>query len=182
MRTNRPNCSRQDVLRVGEVDPEDVDAVDAERDVEEDRRAVADRGDDADQADDVEPARHPAPARAAELRRPPVGPARGRERRGQLGHRDRHQQDEGADDRPADRDRDRAAVVPGQPEGGQGPGEDRDDRERDREVGEAAPGARELLLVAELGELPLVLVRRWCRPGRRLRRAHIAPLSPRTMW
>ena len=76
----------EDVLGVGEVDPEDVDAVEGERRVEEDRRAVSHRGDDPHQPDDVEPAGHPAPALAAEVVGPPVGPSGSRVPRGQLGH------------------------------------------------------------------------------------------------
>ena len=149
----------QDRGRVGggEVDAEHVQPVEGEDRLEEERRAVADAGDDPDEADDVEPAGDPAPAGAAELGRPPVGAARGRERGRQLRHRERDQQHEGAQDRPADRDRDRPAGVPREPEVREAPGQNRDDRERDREVGEAAPAAVELLLVAEVGELALVL-------------------------
>ena len=56
------------------------------------------------------------------------------------------------------RDRDRAAVVDAGAERREAAGQDRDDRERDREVGEAGPGPVQLLLVAELGEVLLVLV------------------------
>ena len=146
----------EDVLGVAEVDAEDVQAVEPERRVEEDRGAVSHRRDDADQADDVEPAGHPAPALAAEVVRPPVGAARGRVLRGQLGHRERHHQDEEAEHRPADRGRDRSAVLPRERERRKRPREDRDDRERDREVREAGPGAGELLLVAQLMETLLV--------------------------
>ena len=117
---------------------------------------VVDRGEDRDQAEQVEPAGEPAPHRAAELRRPPVDAARGRVRRDELGHAERDDEDEGRDDRPAPRDRDRAAVVPRLVVGREAAREDRDDRERDREVLEAAPAAVQLLLVAELGEPLLV--------------------------
>ena len=65
-------------------------------------------------------------------------------------------------------------------EGGEGPGEDRDDRERDREVGEPGPGARQLLLVAELGELAArpLLPRRGPRPGAGRRRRGAQLPSP----
>ena len=129
-------------------DAEDVDAVERERGVEEDRRAVADRSDDADQADDVEPAGHPAPALAAQVVGPPVRAAGRRVARGQLGHREGHHQDEKAEHRPADRNRDRAAVLPRECERRERPGEDGNDRERDREVRETRPRAGELLPVA----------------------------------
>ncbi len=144
-----------------EIDPEQVQAVERQGRVQERRRGVVDRRGHRHQADQVEPAGEPAPARAAELRRPVVDPARGRHRRRQLGHRERHQQDEAADHRPPDRDRDRTAVQPRLPVGGEAAREDRDDRERDREVGEPAPAAPQLLLVAELGEPLLVAAKRF---------------------
>ena len=55
-------------------------------------------------------------------------------------------------------DRDRAAVVPGLAVGGEAAGQDRDDRERDREVREPAPRPVQALFVAELREEGLVLV------------------------
>ena len=61
------------------------------------------------------------------------------------------------DDRPAPRDRDRAAVVPACAELGEAAGEDRDDRERDGEVGEAGPRAVQVLAVPELGQVLLVV-------------------------
>src|SRR5205085_327062 len=146
----------QDVLGVGEVDADHVDAVEAEQGVQEARRAVPHRGHDAEQPGDVEPAGEPAPTLAAQARGPPVGPAGSGEGRGELGHREGDHEDEEADDRPADRDGDRAAGVPSLAEARERPGEDRDDRERDREVREAAPRPRELLLVAQLRETLLV--------------------------
>ena len=77
-------------------------------------------------------------------------------RGGELGHREGDEQDQHADQRPGDRDRDRAAVLQRLPVGREAAGEDADDRERDREVGEPAPAALQLLLVAELGEALLV--------------------------
>src|SRR5262249_16686265 len=50
------------------------------------------------------------------------------------------------------------AVVPRLSVGCEAPGEDRDDRERDGEVREPAPGALEILLVAQLGEPSLVFL------------------------
>ena len=116
-----------------------------EQQVEEARAGVVDRGDHGNEADQVEPAGEPAPAGAAQPRGPEVDPARRRERRGQLGHRERDAQDQQADHRPCDRDRDRAAVVECLTEAGEAAGQHRDDRERDREVGEAAPPPLELL-------------------------------------
>ncbi len=141
-----------------EVDTADRHSIDAEHGVEEDRRAVADAGDDADEADHVEPAREPAPPGAAELGGPPVGATCGRHRRRELGHRDRHEQDERTEDRPAERDPRGSAGRPGEREVREDACEDRDDRERDREVREAAPGARELLPVAHLSQPPDVVL------------------------
>ena len=146
----------EEVLAIAEVDPEDVKLVEAQRNVEEEGCAVADTGDDPDRADDVEPAGHPAPARTAEVVRPTSRAARGRIGGGELGHREGHHQDQGAQDRPSERDQRRTAVQPREAEVGEAPGENRDDRERDREVGEPAPAAVQLLLVAELGESFLV--------------------------
>src|SRR4029079_15092023 len=82
-----------------------------------------------------------------EPRRPPVDAARGRERRHELGHAEGDDEDEGGDDRPSPRDRDRAPVFPRLVVGREAAREDRDDRERDGEVLEAAPAAAQLLLV-----------------------------------
>ena len=127
---------------VGEVHDAEVDAPEVEQRGDERRAAVVDRGDDGDEPDEVEPAGEPAPGGAAELARPPVDAARGRIRRDELGHAERDQQDHAGDQRPADRDRDRAAVVPRLAVGREAAGQDRDDRERDREVREPAPRAR----------------------------------------
>src|SRR5439155_19106858 len=99
----------------------------------------------ADDTHDVEPARKPAPACATELRRPPVRATRGRKCGSQLRHRQRDEEDEGAEDRPPPRDRGWPAAAPGEGEVREAPREDRDDRERDREVREAAPRTGELL-------------------------------------
>ena len=131
--------------------------VGADREVDEGRAAVGDTGGDRDQADQVEPAGEEAGLGSAQLRGPPVDAARRRVGRHQLGHREPDDQDEHAEDRPGPRDRDRAAVVEAGAEVREAPGQDRDDRERDREVGEARPGPVEVLLVAELGEASFVL-------------------------
>ena len=142
----------EDVRFVAEVDPEDVHFVEAEDDVEEGGAGVVDRGDHGDQADQVEPAGEPGPDRAAEPSRPPVDAAGSRVGGDQLRHAEADDQDRDRDQRPADRDRDRAAVVPGLTVGGEAAGQDRDDRERDREVGEPAPSAVQRLFVAEFRE------------------------------
>jgi len=121
------------------------------------REPVADRRGDGDLADQVEPAGRPAPARAAELRRPVVEPARRRERRGDLGHRERDDRGEKPDEQPAPGDRDRAAALEGDVVRGEAPRENRDDREGDREVLEPSHRAEELLGVAEPVQDPLVL-------------------------
>ena len=113
-RANRHERLEQDVLGVAEVHEPEVEPVEAEQRVGELRRGVDDRSDHADEADQVEPAGEPAPGLAAEVGRPVVDAARGRVLGDQLGHRERDQQDEPADDRPAPGDRDRTAVVPGE--------------------------------------------------------------------
>src|SRR5664279_5611963 len=125
--------------------------------LQEGGRGVVDGRDDGDQPNQVEPAREPAPTGAAELGGPVVDAAGGGERRRELRHREGDGEDQQADHRPADRDRDRTAVVEGHPVGRKAAREYRDDREGDREVGESAPAALELLLVAELCEALLVV-------------------------
>ena len=129
----------------------------ADRQVDERGAAVGHTGGDRDQADQVQPAGEEAGRRPAELGRPPVDAARGRVRRHQLRHREADDQDEDAEDRPRPRDRDRAAVVEAGPEVGEAAGEDRDDRERDGEVGEARPRAVQVLAVSEFRQVLLVV-------------------------
>ena len=148
----------QYVFGVPEVDAEDLDAVKAEHDVQERGRRVDDRGDDADQADQVEPAREPAPHGAAQARCPPVDPAGRRVLGDDLRDTEADDQDRDRDQDPAPGDRDRAAVVPRLPIGRKAAGEDRDDRERDREVGERAPGSLQVLAIAHLRELSLIFI------------------------
>ena len=155
MTTKSQNVPREEVARDA---VEQVEVEGAEGDVHERGAAVVDRGGDRDEPDEVEPAGEPAPGGAAELGRPPVDAARGRIGRHELGHAEADDQDGDRDQRPAPGDRDRPAVVPRLPVGGEAPGQDRDDRERDREVLKAAPAAVELLLVAELGEPLLVAI------------------------
>ena len=135
---------------------DEVEPVKGEDRVQERRGAVVDRGGDCDEAEQVEPTREPRPAHAAEAVRPVVDAARGRVLRSELGHRKPDEEDKEADQRPADRNRNRAAVVPRLSEGREAAAEDADDRERNREVGEPAPTAVELLFVAEGGEPLLV--------------------------
>ena len=128
-----------------EVDDQ-VEVPEAEQVGREGGAGVVDRGHDGDQAHDVEPAGEPGPARPAELGRPPVRAAGGGIGRAQLRHRDGDREDERADDRPAPGDGDRTAVVEGLAVGGEAAGQHRDDREGDREVGELAPDAAEVLV------------------------------------
>src|SRR5262249_19875441 len=100
----------------------------------------------------------PAPRRAAELRRPVVEAAGRRIRRGDLAQRERDDRAGQADEQPAPRDRDRAALVEADRVRGEAPRKDRDDREGDGEVLESAHGAEELLGVAEAVELGLVVL------------------------
>ena len=148
--------SRDD--RVGEVEDPEVEAPEVEDEREELGAEPVHGRDDRDQPEQVEPAREPRPDRAAELVRPPVGAAGGRVGRGHLGHAEGDGQDDQADDRPAPGDGDRAAEVPRLRVGREAPREDRDDRERDREVREPRPTAGQLLLVTELRESLLVPV------------------------
>ena len=147
------------LLRQRHVEPE----VEERRD--EGRRAVVDRRGHGDLADQVEPAREPAPPRAAELGGPVVEAAGRRHRRGDLRHRERDDGAEAADQQPAPRDGDRPAVVERDEIGRQAAREDRDDREGDREVAEAAHGPIELLGVAEFVQELLVLVQLMPRAG-----------------
>ena len=149
---HEPDEEIEDVVDVVRVAPEQVEE---RRRV--DREAVADGADDPDQADQVEPPGEPAPRGAAELRRPVVEAARRRVGRGDLGHRERDEGREGADDDPAPGDRDRAAPLEREVVRRQAAREDRDDREADREVPERAHRAEELLGVTELVEDLLVL-------------------------
>ena len=134
-----------------------------ERDRCERGARVVDRGDDAHEPDQVEPTGEPAPDGAAELSGPPVDAAGGRVLRHEFGHAQRDDQNRAGDDRPAPRDRDRAAVVPRLAIGREATRQDRDDRERDREVLESAPAPVQLLLVAQLGEPLLVRIVDHCR-------------------
>src|SRR5205823_729642 len=94
----------------------------------------------------------------AQTKRPVVDTAGGGEGREDLRHAEADDEDECADDRPAPRDGDGAAVVPGLAVGGEAPRQDGDDRERDGKVGERAPRPLELLVVAELLEATGILV------------------------
>ena len=131
--------------------------VGADRQVDEGGAAVGDAGGDRDETDQVEPAGEEAGLGPTQLGRPPVDAARGRVGRHQLGHREADDEDEHAEDRPGPRDRDRTTVVEPGAEVGEAPGQDRDDRERDRKVGEPRPGPVQVLLVAQLGETAFVI-------------------------
>ncbi len=129
--------------------------------VGEDRGAVVDAGGDRDLADQVEPASEPAPGRPSHLRSPVVQTARGRILRRDLGHPEPDDDHEDRDDRPAPRLLDRSPVVDARRVERERPRQDRDDRERDREVREAAHPSPQLLGVAEgVEHAPVLLVRR----------------------
>ena len=139
---------------VGQVDPVVRVAVAAVRDqVEprrhEDRAAEADRGCHGDLPDEVEPAGEPAPGRGcrASTTSSTGRPRSDRSRRSRPAPARRSA--EAADEQPAPRDRDRAALVEADRVRGEAPGEDRDDREGDGEVLETAHRAEQLLGVAE---------------------------------
>ena len=121
------------------------------------REAVADRCGDGDLPDEVEPAGEPAPRGRPELRGPVVETPGRRVRRRDLGHREGDDRAHEADDEPAPGDRDRPALPERDVVRGQTAGEDRDDREADREVLEPAHPPEELLGIAELVEDLLVL-------------------------
>src|SRR5437762_8338228 len=100
----------------------------------------------------------PRPPAPAEAERPEVEAARRRVRGGELGHRGGHAEREHAHHRPADRVDHRPRQLEAVAVEQHGAGEDRDDRERDGEVGEAAHLAEELLRVAQPSEIPRVLL------------------------
>lgn len=132
-----------------------------QRVVRERRAAVTDRRDHGPEPDEVEPAGVVPRLRPTQRRGPPVDAARGRIGRDQFGQTQPDDQDERRNQRPADRDRDRTAVVPCLPERGETPSQDRDHRERDREVREPAPVPAQLLGVPEFRQAFFVGVHGW---------------------
>ncbi len=117
--------------------------------------AEVDRGGHRDLAEQVEPADVPRPHALVPLgqpARPVVEAARGRVLRAHLAHRQRDAGDQQSDDQPAEHDGRGAAGAQRDAVGGDRAGQDRDDREGDREVGERGHAAVQLLLVAHLGE------------------------------
>ena len=124
-------------------------------------QSVVDRGGDGHLAHQVEPPARPRPRRlvlGSQLGGPVVEAAGSGVGRADLGHAQAHAQDEGADDEPPGGDDQRAAGVHAQVVGGDAAGQDRDDRERDGEVGEGPHPPPELLGVAQLVESLGVLV------------------------
>src|ERR1019366_7108779 len=89
------------------------------------------------------------PVLAAELRRPVVETTGRRVARADFRHREADDDDHDSDERPADVHVDRAAVEHGDAVRGQAPRQDRDDRERDSEVGEAPHPPQQFLGVPE---------------------------------
>ena len=143
--------------RVGEQDPSSRDqvAVDvgADEEVDRGRKAEVDARGDGHLTDEVEPAGEPTPRRRVPLgkfRGPVIQAARGRVRRTDLRHREADEQRERTHDDPAERHRLGAAGEQREVEGGDPAGQDRDDREADREVGEPTHAAFQLLGVAQL--------------------------------
>ncbi len=129
-----------------------------DRGVDEPGRGIVDAGDDGELADEVEPGGPPAPVLVLHLGGPVVEASGRRIGRGELGHRCGDREDEDGDERPADHHR-----------GGPGPGEavvveddragqDRDDRETDREVAESAHRAEQLLGIAQAVQVLDVLL------------------------
>src|SRR6478752_5514913 len=78
--------------------------------------------------------------------------------RHQFGHAQPDDEDEGRDERPTPGDRCGSAVVPAEAERCEAARKDRDDRERDGEVGKAGPRAVQLLAITEFGEKCFVIV------------------------
>src|SRR5580658_4980245 len=101
------------------------------------------------ESDKVQPAGEPAPGRRSYFRGPVVQAARRRHRRGKFGHGQCHEQAHDADQRPAPRHDDRAAIGEADVIRRQGAGEHGDDGERDGEVAEAAEPSPQLLRVAQ---------------------------------
>ncbi len=132
-----------------------------QEDGEEGGEPEVDAGGDGDLAQQVEPAREPAPGGGVvlgQLGRPVVEAAGGRVGRCDLGHAEPDDRRKDADDDPAPHDDHGAAVGHAEVVEGEAPRQNRDDRERHREVGEAAHPPAELLRVAQLVELGGVVV------------------------
>ena len=169
-----------------DLDQDDLGGDDVERHVQEPAEdggeSEVDAGRDRDLAEHVEPSREPRPRGSValrELRRPVVQTAGRRVARAHLAHRERDERDHEADERPPVGRVDRATDRHPEPEQGEAPRQDRDDRERDGEVREPAHPAFELLRVAELVESFDVGLRCPARAGPRAGTniAHLRPLS-----
>lgn len=119
--------------------------------------AVVDAGDGAEQPEQVQPAGVPAPAPAAEPVGHVVQRAGGRIGAGDLGEGEADAQHEQADARPAPQHHGGTAGVQAEPVQRHAAGQDRDHREADREVAEAAHPAGQHRPVAEFAQ-PLLLV------------------------
>ena len=163
---------RQPVGLVGPLRQEGRDRVGA---------AETDAGRHGDLPQQVEPAGEPRPDRGAvagrALGRPVVQAAGRRVGRADLAHREADEDHDHADEQPAPVHDRRAAVEQAELVDGQAARQDRDDREGDGEVAEAAHAAVELLGVAELVESLSVSVHRRPRTRRRWRRATSAHFS-----
>ena len=122
-----------------------------------DRRGDVDARGDRDLSDHVEPGGNPRPAPAAQPVGPEVESARRRIRRGQLRHRCGDAEREEAHHRPADRIDDGTRELEAVAKEQNGSGQNRNDGERDREVGESSHFPEQLLGIAEPVEVADIL-------------------------
>ena len=129
-----------------------------DRHVEELGGGIGDAGHDRELPDQVEPRGPPAPGDALHAARPVVQATGGRICRGHFSHRGRDGQHEEGDERPTDEAR--RGTCPGEAVvvEDHGAGQDRDDREADGEVAEAAHAAEQLLGVSQLMQVANVLL------------------------
>ena len=104
---------------------------------------------DSELTNQVKPAGEPSPTRSAKLRSPVIQAASRRKCRSQFSHAQRNDHDKDSDQRPADRGRRISGSSRDQVKECNTPTKDRDDGERDSEVGEATHGTEEFLCVAQ---------------------------------
>src|SRR6266567_7714731 len=128
-----------------------------------DGSAISDTCGDRDLADQIKPAGIPSPGRPTtppktKLGGPVIEASGGRECRGQFSHAQSNNDHEDSDERPANRGGRIADCRRNQVKEGDTPTKDRDDGERDREVGEAAHRTEQFLRIAETMQAFNVLV------------------------
>ena len=126
---------------------------DSEKRKHELRATEVDAGERRDQADDVQPRDEPGGRRPAERRGPMVHCAGRGISRTQLRHAGGQQQREDRSHRPAERHLQRSAHLQAVAIQRYRAGEDGDDRERDREVGEPSHASEEFLGIAEAAQV-----------------------------